>query len=71
MLFSSLVGAKPTQVAYRGNGPLMTDLMSGTIDYSCDQVITVASQVNAGTVKALVVAGNGAVQGAAERADVG
>jgi tripartite-type tricarboxylate transporter receptor subunit TctC len=57
MLLSSLVGAKPTQVAYRGNGPLMTDLMSGTIDYSCDQVITVASQVTAGTVKALVVAG--------------
>jgi tripartite-type tricarboxylate transporter receptor subunit TctC len=57
MLLSNLIGAKPTQVAYRGNSPLMIDLMSGTIDYSCDQVITVAPQVNAGTVKALMVAG--------------
>jgi tripartite-type tricarboxylate transporter receptor subunit TctC len=56
LLLNQLVGAKPTEVAYRGNGPLMTDLMSGTVDYSCDQVITVAPQVAAGTVKALVVA---------------
>ena len=56
LLLNQLVGAKPTEVAYRGNGPLMTDLMSGTVDYSCDQVITVAPQVSAGAVKALVVA---------------
>lgn len=55
-LFASLTGTKPTQVAYRGNGPLMTDLLAGTIDYSCDQVITVAPQVAAGTVKAIAVA---------------
>lgn len=56
-LFADLVGAKPTQVAYRGNGPLMTDLLAGTIDYSCDQVITVAPQVASGAVKAFAVAG--------------
>ncbi|MGY3608918.1 tripartite tricarboxylate transporter substrate-binding protein [Bradyrhizobium sp. Lot11] len=55
-LLNILVGSKPTEVPYRGNGPLMTDLMSGAIDYSCDQVITVAPQVSAGTVKAFVVA---------------
>jgi tripartite-type tricarboxylate transporter receptor subunit TctC len=55
-LYSGLIGAKPTQVAYRGNGPLMTDLMAGTIDFSCDQLITIAPQVAAGTVKAYAVA---------------
>ncbi|MGL4242157.1 MAG: Bug family tripartite tricarboxylate transporter substrate binding protein, partial [Beijerinckiaceae bacterium] len=56
-LLSSVVGAKPTEVPYRGNGPLMNDLIAGVIDYSCDQVITVAPQVAAGSVKGLMLAG--------------
>jgi tripartite-type tricarboxylate transporter receptor subunit TctC len=56
-LYAGLIGAKPIQVAYRGNGPLMTDLMAGTIDFSCDQIITIAPQVSSGTVKAYAVAG--------------
>jgi tripartite-type tricarboxylate transporter receptor subunit TctC len=55
-LLNSLVGAKPTEIPYRGNGPLMNDLLGGNIDYSCDQVITVAPQVSAGAIKAFVVA---------------
>jgi len=55
-LLSALVGTKPTEIPYRGNGPLMNDLLGGAIDYSCDQVITVAPQVSAGTIKAFVVA---------------
>lgn len=57
MLLAHLVGARPTEVAYRGNAPLMTDLLSGQIDYSCDQVITVAPQVSGGSIKAIAVAG--------------
>jgi tripartite-type tricarboxylate transporter receptor subunit TctC len=34
----------------------MNDLLGGAIDYSCDQVITVAPQVSAGAIKAFVVA---------------
>lgn len=56
LLLSQLVGARPTEVAYRGNGPLMTDLLSGVVDFSCDQVITVAPQVTTGAVKALMTA---------------
>jgi tripartite-type tricarboxylate transporter receptor subunit TctC len=56
-MYAGLVGAKPTQVAYRGNAPLMTDMMAGTIDYSCDQVITIAPQVASGAVVAYAVAG--------------
>lgn len=55
-LLNSLVGTKPTEIPYRGNGPLMNDLLAGSIDYSCDQVITVAPQVSAGAIKAFVVA---------------
>jgi putative tricarboxylic transport membrane protein len=55
-LLNALVGAKPTEIPYRGNGPLMNDLLAGSIDYSCDQVITVAPQVSAGAIKAFVVA---------------
>ena len=56
-MYAGLIGAKPTQVAYRGNAPLMTDMMAGTIDYSCDQVITIAPQVASGSVVAFAVAG--------------
>jgi tripartite-type tricarboxylate transporter receptor subunit TctC len=56
-LLSTIVGTSPTEIAYRGNAPLMTDLLAGQIDFSCDQVITVAPQVSGGTIKAIVVAG--------------
>lgn len=55
-LLNALIGTKPTEIPYRGNGPLMNDLLAGSIDYSCDQVITVAPQVSAGAIKAFVVA---------------
>lgn len=56
-LFNSLIGANPTDVPYRGNGPLMTDLVGGQVDYSCDQIITIASHVKGGTAKALGITG--------------
>ena len=55
-LLNALVGTKPTEIPYRGNGPLMNNLLAGAIDYSCDQVITVAPQVSAGAIKAFAVA---------------
>jgi tripartite-type tricarboxylate transporter receptor subunit TctC len=55
-LLNALVGTTPTQIPYRGNSPLMNDMLAGAIDYSCDQVITIAPQVLAGSVKAFVVA---------------
>lgn len=55
-LLGALAGTRPTAVAYRGNGPLMTDLLGGSVDYSCDQIITVAPQVSAGTIKAFAIA---------------
>jgi tripartite-type tricarboxylate transporter receptor subunit TctC len=55
VLFSSSTGVKPTQVAYRGTGPAMNDLVGGHIDYFCEQAVSVTSQITSGAVKAYAV----------------
>jgi tripartite-type tricarboxylate transporter receptor subunit TctC len=57
-LFDSMTGLKPTEVPYRGNAPLMADITAGNIDYSCDQVITVASQIAGGQVNGIAITGS-------------
>lgn len=52
----SLVGGGARHVPYRGSGPALNDLMSGQIEYVCDQSTTIVPQAQGGTVKALVVA---------------
>jgi tripartite-type tricarboxylate transporter receptor subunit TctC len=55
LLFTSELGLKPTLVAYRGTGPAMNDLVGGHVDFLCEQSVSVAEQINAGTVKGYVV----------------
>ncbi|MDP3258153.1 MAG: tripartite tricarboxylate transporter substrate-binding protein [Bosea sp. (in: a-proteobacteria)] len=47
---------KLNAVAYRGTGPALNDLVSGQIDFMCDQIVSVSEQVKAGTIKAFAVA---------------
>jgi putative tricarboxylic transport membrane protein len=54
--FNSIIGVKPTRVAYRGTGPALTDLVSGQADYMCDQIVNVVEQIKAGTIKAYAIA---------------
>ena len=56
LLFNSIVGVKPTEVPYRGTGPAMNDIVGGQVDYLCDQIVNVAPQVQAGTIRALAIA---------------
>lgn len=56
VLFTSTIGAKPTMVAYRGTGPALNDLMSGTVDFMTDQIVNVAPQISGGTIKAYAIA---------------
>jgi tripartite-type tricarboxylate transporter receptor subunit TctC len=56
ILFSSTVNAKPTQVAYRGTGPALNDLMANTVDFMTDQIVNVAPQIQGGTIKAYAIA---------------
>lgn len=55
-LFSSIAKGNPTEIPYRGNGPLMADLLSGKVDYSCDQIITLISFANAGKIRPIAIA---------------
>lgn len=57
LLLASAVGAQPTQVAYRGAGPAMNDMMSGQVDIMCDQIVNVVSNVEAGTIKGYATTG--------------
>ena len=47
---------KLNAVAYRGTGPALNDLVSGQVDFMCDQIVSVAEQVKANTIKAYAVA---------------
>jgi len=55
LLLSSLTGAKFSLVPYRGSAPAMNDLVAGQIDSMCDLAPTVVPQVQAGTIRALLV----------------
>jgi tripartite-type tricarboxylate transporter receptor subunit TctC len=59
LLFTAEIGAKPTLVAYRGSGPALNDLVGGHVDFLCEQSVSVADQVLAGTVKAYAVSASG------------
>ena len=59
----------PTRVVYRGTGPALNDLVSGQVDYMCDQIVNLVPQIQAGTIKAYAVALPAALAGAARRAD--
>lgn len=55
LLFNKEFDLKPTEVAYRGTGPAMNDLIGGHIDYYCEQVVNIAPAALGNKVKALVV----------------
>lgn len=56
VLFDSVIGIKPTLVAYRGTGPALNDLMSGQVDFMTDQIVNVAPQITGGNIKAYAIA---------------
>jgi tripartite-type tricarboxylate transporter receptor subunit TctC len=62
MLMQSL-GAKMTQIPYRGTGPAMQDLVSSKVDLLCDQITSALSQIEGGAVKAYAVTSDTPVEG--------
>jgi putative tricarboxylic transport membrane protein len=58
LLFTSQFGLRPELVPYRGTGPAVNDLAGGHVDFLCEQVVSVAPQVNSGLMKAYGVTGN-------------
>src|SRR5262249_17075519 len=39
LLLNSILGVKPTSVPFNGTGPALTALISGQVDYMCDQIV--------------------------------
>jgi tripartite-type tricarboxylate transporter receptor subunit TctC len=55
LLFTAQAGVKPSLVAYRGTAPALNDLIGGHVDFFCEQVVSVAMQIAAGTIRAYAV----------------
>lgn len=55
LLLQRALGTKMTEVAYRGTGPAMNDLVGGQIDLMFDQSTNAVPQIEAGTVKGFAV----------------
>jgi putative tricarboxylic transport membrane protein len=55
LLLNSIVDVKPTSVPFNGTGPALTALISGQVDYMCDQIVNVVQQVQAGQIKSYAV----------------
>ncbi|HSE78711.1 MAG TPA: tripartite tricarboxylate transporter substrate-binding protein [Alphaproteobacteria bacterium] len=55
-MLNSMMGVKVTRVAYRGTGPALNDLIGGQVDYMCDQIVNLAEQIKAGSIKAYAIA---------------
>ena len=58
LLLNAATGTQPTQIAYRGAGPAMNDMMSGQVDVMCDQIVNVVGNVDGGTIKGYAVTSN-------------
>ena len=55
MLIQSALGVKVTEVAYRGTGPAMNDLVAGQVDLLCDQTTNAIPQIEGKRIKAFAV----------------
>ena len=55
-LLQSIIGTKTARVAYRGTAPSLNDLVAGQVDFGCDQIVNVAPQIQAGTIRAFGIA---------------
>lgn len=50
------LGTKPTRVPYTGTGPVLNDLVGGKVDYACDQIVNLVTQIQAGSIRAYAIA---------------
>jgi tripartite-type tricarboxylate transporter receptor subunit TctC len=55
-MLQSMIGTKTARVAYRGTAPSLNDLIAGQVDFGCDQIVNVVSQIQAGSIKAYAIA---------------
>jgi tripartite-type tricarboxylate transporter receptor subunit TctC len=54
-LFKQMTGTFMTHIPYRGAGPMMQDLLAGSVDFAFDGMGTSAAQIKSGKLKGLAV----------------
>ena len=55
VMLNARFGVDPAIVPYKSSGAAVADMLTGTIDYVCDQSTSVMGQVQAGSIKPLAV----------------
>lgn len=56
LLLHDMLKVDVNAIPYRGTGPLLNDLVSDKVDYTCDQIVNVSEQIKGGNVKAFAIA---------------
>ena len=54
-LFNSLAGVKMQHIPYRGSGPMIPELLGGTLTVAVDNITTVIQHIKSGKLRALAV----------------
>jgi tripartite-type tricarboxylate transporter receptor subunit TctC len=54
-LFNTMAGVKMQHIPYRGSGPMMPELLGGTLPVAFDNITTVIPHIKAGKLRALAV----------------
>jgi tripartite-type tricarboxylate transporter receptor subunit TctC len=57
-VFHLVADVHPTVASYRGSPQATMDLVAGTVDFGCNQIINIAPHIKAGTLKAYAVTGD-------------
>ena len=56
LMLAAQLGVKLTEVAYRGTGPALNDLVGGQVDMMCDQIVNLVEQIKGKEIKAYAIA---------------
>src|SRR5215471_14768218 len=56
LLLNAMLDVKPASIPFQGTGPAMNALVTGQVDYMCDQIVNAVPQVLGGTIKAYAIA---------------
>jgi tripartite-type tricarboxylate transporter receptor subunit TctC len=57
-VFHSVADVHPTVASYRGTPQATMDLVAGTVDFGCNQIVNIVQHIKAGKLKAFAVTGD-------------
>ena len=57
-VFHSVADVHPTVASYRGTPQATMDLVAGTVDFGCNQIVNIAPHIKTGKLKAYAVTGD-------------